>query len=87
MEQAQEILIDKEAVRRKTLTDEVIQVAYRLADVALKVKEENPDFKYNPASIGSPYDFWVEKCPEVDSLSTRQFSNACHLAAYICNNI
>lgn len=87
IEQAQEVLVDKEAIKRCYLTEEVIDIAYKLAEVALKVKEENPHFIFAGGSIGSPWDYWVERCPDIDSLSSRQFGTACNLAAYICNNI
>lgn len=84
LDQAQDILIDKESLRRGTLTDQVINVAYKLVEVAKEVKKLDPDWK---GSIGHPYNYWADRCPDLDNLSSaKKVGNACVLADWLFKN-
>lgn len=70
LDQAQEILADKEAIKRRSLTEDVIEIAYKLA--------EN--------NIGEGFlneMYWGKIIPEIDRLSGRQYGNACKIADYL----
>lgn len=75
LDQAQEILIDKEAIKRKTLTDEVIEVAYKLVELS---------GTYGESFLNDLY--WIEVIPEIDNLSSRQYGNACDIAEWLVKN-
>lgn len=84
LDQAQEILTDKESLRRKTLTEQVIEIAYKLVEVAKEVKKIDPDWK---GSIGHPYNYWADLCPDLDNLSSaKKVRNACDLADWLYKN-
>ncbi len=70
LDQAQKILVDKEAIKRRTLTEDVIEIAYKMAE----------------ADIGEGFlneMYWIKIIPEIDNLSGRQYANACKIADYL----
>lgn len=84
LQKAQEICGDDQAIQRKYITEEVIEMAAAIADEVVAADWFGKD-GYGSA-VGCPYEWWYENVAAyraADVLKSRQFSNCEKLAEYM----